>query len=149
MFVRFVFICSDIFTNFLAVLCPGCCTGLSGVGLNGGCCRAAGRRLQVTLRGAGCRSHGLSGWGTWALLLCGLWALPGPGLEPVSPALADGFSTSGLPGNRLWTLSESVRSMRLLSFPSQPVLLLLLVGYVLLIFPQVQQSLSLSAPPSC
>ena len=27
-----------------------------------------------------------------------MWDLPGPGLEPVSPALADGFLTTGPPG---------------------------------------------------
>ena len=32
-----------------------------------------------------------SGCGTWAQLLCGMWSLLGPGLEPVSPALAGGF----------------------------------------------------------
>ena len=31
---------------------------------------------------------------------CGnMWNLPGPGIEPVSPALADVFLTSRLPGN--------------------------------------------------
>ena len=27
-----------------------------------------------------------------------MWDLPGPGLEPVSPALADGFLTTASPG---------------------------------------------------
>ncbi|KAJ8783633.1 hypothetical protein J1605_008676 [Eschrichtius robustus] len=31
-------------------------------------------------------------------LLCGMWDLPRPGLEPVSPALAGGFSTTAPPG---------------------------------------------------
>ena len=30
-------------------------------------------------------------------LLC-MWFLPGPGIEPLTPALAGGFLTSGLPG---------------------------------------------------
>ena len=38
--------------------------------------------------------HRLSSCGAWALLLCGMWDLPGPGLEPVSPALAGGFLTT-------------------------------------------------------
>ena len=38
--------------------------------------------------------HRLSSCGMWALLLRGMWDLPGPGLEPVSPALAGGFLTS-------------------------------------------------------
>ena len=40
----------------------------------------------------------LSSCGSWAQLLCGMWDLPRPGLEPVSPALAGGFSTTAPPG---------------------------------------------------
>ena len=40
----------------------------------------------------------LSSCGARALLLCGMWDLPGPGLEPVSPALAGGFPTTAPPG---------------------------------------------------
>ena len=40
----------------------------------------------------------LSSRGTWAYLLHGMWDLPGPGLEPVSPALAGGFLTTAPPG---------------------------------------------------
>ena len=32
--------------------------------------------------------HGLNSCGTWAWLLHGMWDFPGPGIEPVSPALA-------------------------------------------------------------
>ena len=31
-------------------------------------------------------------------MLCSMWDLPGPGLEPVSPALAGGFLTTVPPG---------------------------------------------------
>ena len=41
---------------------------------------------------------GLSSCGTQAWLLCGTWDLPGPGLEPMSPALAGGFLTTAPPG---------------------------------------------------
>ena len=34
---------------------------------------------------------GLSSCGSWVLLLHDMWDLPGPGLEPMSPALASGF----------------------------------------------------------
>ena len=56
---------------------------------------------------------GLSSCGSWALerrlsscgaraqLLRGTWDLPGPGLEPVSPALAGGFLTTAPPGKSL------------------------------------------------
>ena len=40
----------------------------------------------------------LSSCGTQAQLLRGMWDLPRPGLEPVSPALAGGFSTTVPPG---------------------------------------------------
>ena len=43
----------------------------------------------------------LSSCGARAQLLCGMWDLPGPGLEPVSPALAGGFLTSAPPGKPL------------------------------------------------
>ena len=40
----------------------------------------------------------LSNCGSRAQLLCGMWDLPRPGLEPMSPALAGGFSTTAPPG---------------------------------------------------
>ena len=40
----------------------------------------------------------LSNCGSWAHLLRGMWDLPGPGLEPVSPALAGRFPTTAPPG---------------------------------------------------
>ena len=40
----------------------------------------------------------LSSCGLRAQLLRGMWDLPGPGLEPVSPALAGGFLTTAPPG---------------------------------------------------
>ena len=50
------------------------------------------------LRGAGFRScdvwaleHRLGSCGVWAWLPCGMWHLPGPGLEPMSPASAGGL----------------------------------------------------------
>ena len=39
----------------------------------------------------------LSSCGEWAQLLRGMWDLPGPGLEPVSPALAGRFLTTAPP----------------------------------------------------
>ena len=40
----------------------------------------------------------LSSCGTRASLLRGMWDLPGPGLKPVSPALAGGFLATVPPG---------------------------------------------------
>ena len=43
--------------------------------------------------------HWLNSRGTHARLLHGMWDLPGPGIEPVSPALAGGFFTTETPGS--------------------------------------------------
>ena len=40
----------------------------------------------------------LSNCGSRVQLLCGMWDLHRPGLEPVSPALAGTFSTTATPG---------------------------------------------------
>ena len=40
----------------------------------------------------------LSNCGSRAQLLCGMWDLPRPGLEPVSPALAGRLPTTAPPG---------------------------------------------------
>ena len=40
----------------------------------------------------------LSSCGARASLFRGMWDLPGPGLGPVSPALAGGFLTTAPPG---------------------------------------------------
>ena len=40
----------------------------------------------------------LSSCGARAQLLRGMWDLPGPGLEPMSPALAGGFLPTAPPG---------------------------------------------------
>ena len=42
--------------------------------------------------------HRLSSCGSQAQLLCSMWDLPRPGLEPMSPALAGRFSTTAPPG---------------------------------------------------
>ena len=42
-------------------------------------------------------AHGLSSCGARAQLLRGMWDFPRPGIEPVSPALSSGFSTTAPP----------------------------------------------------
>ena len=73
------------------------------------CCRARALGAQASVVVA----HGLSSCGSRALerrlsscgartqLLRSMWDLPGPGLEPVSPALAGGFLTTVPPGKSL------------------------------------------------
>ena len=73
------------------------------------CCgaRALGTQASVVvargLSSCGSRAleHRLSSSGKWASLLCGMWDLPGLGLEPMSPALAGGFLTTVPPGKSL------------------------------------------------
>ena len=50
----------------------------------------------------------LSNCGSRAQPLCGMWDLPRPGLEPVSPALAGGFSTTAPPGKPWAILSKGL-----------------------------------------
>ena len=54
-------------------------------------CRAPGSRHEVA-------AQRLGSWGSRAKLLQGMWNLPGPGIKPVSPALAGGFFTTEPPG---------------------------------------------------
>ena len=46
---------------------------------------------------------GLSSCGAWPSLPGGMWALSRPEIEPVSPALAGRFSTTGPPGKSSWS----------------------------------------------
>ena len=92
-----------------ATLCCGAraahCGGFS-------CCRARALGVQASVVVA----RGLSSCGLWALerrlsscgaralLLHSMWDLPGPGIEPVSPASAGGFLTTVPPGKSLYHL---------------------------------------------
>ena len=52
----------------------------------------------------------LSNCGSRAQLLHGMWDLPSPGLEPVSPALAGRLSTTAPPGKPDHTLERTTYS---------------------------------------
>ena len=58
------------------------------------CCRVWAPGPQTSAVAA----HGLSSCGIQAQFLQGMWDLPGPGVKPVSPALAGGFFTTEPPG---------------------------------------------------
>ena len=90
---------------------------LSLVAVSGGCsslgCVGFSLQWLLLLRSTGSRhagfsscgsralEHRLSSCGAWAYLLCGMWDLPGPGIEPVSPAVAGGFLTTEPTGKSL------------------------------------------------
>ena len=48
--------------------------------------------------------HGLSSCGSWARLFHCMWNLPGPGIEPVSPASTGRFPATEPPGKPLWII---------------------------------------------
>ena len=99
---------------FLAVLALRCCArsfsscgerGLLFVAVRGLLIAVASLVVEHGLYSAGFSSCGwrdlenrLSSCGTRAQLLRGMWDLPGPRLEPVSPALAGGFLTTAPSG---------------------------------------------------
>ena len=63
-------------------------------------------RGPLTIAASPVAEHGLQtrrliSRGTRAQLLRGMWDLPRPGLEPMSPALAGRFSTTAPPGKPL------------------------------------------------
>ena len=79
--------------------------GLSLVAVSGGysLLRCVGFSLWwlLLLWSTGSRCAGFSSCGTRAQLLCGMWDLPGPGLDPLSPALAGRFLTTAPPEKSL------------------------------------------------
>ena len=81
--------------SFLAVLCLCCCTGAFS-----SCCKlkllqllSCSTAVSLVEHRLGCRP--VSSWGSQAQLPGGTWNLHGSGIEPISPALADGFLTTG------------------------------------------------------
>ena len=124
LFVLYLFIFTILkiffFNLYIYLFIFGCvgssllCRGLSLVAVSRGysLLRCAGFSLQwpLLLRSTGsshtgfssCGSRalecGLGSCGTQAQLLCGMWDLPRPGLEPVFPALAGRFLITVPPG---------------------------------------------------
>ena len=60
----------------------------------------------------------LSSWGSRAQLLHGMWDLPRPGFEPVSPALAGRFPTTAPPGKPLTSSTFTLRCLCAAHSPS-------------------------------
>ena len=61
-------------------------------------CGLSSCRGFLSSESTGSRRMGFSSCGPSAQLLCGMWNLPGTGIELMCPALADGFLSSLPPG---------------------------------------------------
>ena len=81
----------------------------------------ASRLQQLQHIDSGVAAHGLSS--SPAYLLCSIWSLPSPGIEPVSPALAGWFLPTVPPGKSLCLFEARVDHS--LAIESQPVQVLL------------------------
>ena len=89
------------------------------------CCGAQAVGTQASVVVA-CR---LSSCDARAQLLRGIWDLPGPGIEPVSPALAGGFLTTAPPGNSLGGNFYCERKYILLAMDNSVVTVLRVLAY--------------------
>lgn len=69
-----------------------------------------GASLWWLLCCTGSRTLGLSSCDAWPQMPGGMWDLPGPGMEPMSPALAGGFLTPGPQGSPLHSQSSTLSS---------------------------------------
>ena len=66
------------------------------------CCAGFSLQCLLLLWSTGSRAYGLDSCGTWVYLVHGVWNPPGPGMEPVSPALQGRFLTTVPPGTSLY-----------------------------------------------
>ena len=101
-FLNFGFVCLFVYLFIFAVLgLCFCARAFSSCGKWGPLFIAVRRPLTVAASLVAqhrLQTHRLSSCGSWAQLLRGMWDPPGPGLEPVSPALAGRLSTTAPPG---------------------------------------------------
>ena len=103
LFTKKLFFFFKIFKKFIMYLFIYGCVGLRFCARAFSCCGKWGP-LLIAVRGpliiaaSLVAEHRLSNCGSRAQLLRGMWDLPRPGLEPVSPALAGRFSTTAPPG---------------------------------------------------
>ena len=110
----FTYLCIYFWLRWVFVAARGLSLVVASRGYSSLRCTGFSLRWLLLLRSMGSRRAGFSSCDTWAqwhagsraqaqcgvqaLLLRGMWDLPGPGLEPVSPALAGGFLTTAPPG---------------------------------------------------
>ena len=72
------------------------------------CARASHRGVFSCCEALAPGLQGFSSCGARASLPCGMWNLPGPGVEALSPALPGRFFTTGPPGESQWPVLHSV-----------------------------------------
>ena len=68
--------------------------------------------LGLSSCGSWALKYRLNSCGAWAYLLCGMWDLPGSGIEPMSPALAAGFLSTepqGKPQSNIFNVESNVQ----------------------------------------
>ena len=73
---------------------------------NGFCCGARAPGAQASVAVAPGLLHRLSSCSTQAKLLCSVWGPPGPGIKPVSPALAGRLFTES--SGKLWYYNPEI-----------------------------------------
>ena len=121
LFYCFIFNCTEsllLCTGFLQLWCAGFSLqwllSLQNTGSKG-----TQASVVVACRLNSCSSHfpecRLSICGTWLQLPHSMWNLPGPGIEPISPALAGLLLTTGPPGKSLDALFITVKSWKQIS----------------------------------
>ena len=104
--LHWVFVAARRLSLVVASRATLCCSARASHCSGFSCCRAQalGEQGSVVvahrLSSCGLRAleRRLSSCGAWAQLLRGMWDLPGPGLEPMCPALAGRFLTTAPPG---------------------------------------------------
>ena len=111
-FIDFLFVCFYFWLCWVFVAVRGLSLVVASGGYSSLRCAGFSLRWLLLLQSTGSRRMGFSScstWsralerrpsscGAWAQLLRGMWDLPRPGLEPLSPALAGGFLTTAPPG---------------------------------------------------
>ena len=111
----FIYLCIYFWLRWVFIAAHG----LSLVAASGGhsslWCTCLSLQWLLLLQSTGSRHAGFSSCGAWAQLLHGMWDLPRPGIEPVSPALAGRFSTTAPPGKSLNTVHFDPIQVKLIS----------------------------------
>ena len=85
------------------------------------------RRAGFSSCGSRALERRLSSCGAWSYLLRGMWDLPEPGIEPVSPALAGRFLNTAPPG-KPYVIQISILIVTFVLLPPPPIMSQVLVS---------------------